>query len=151
MKRRFQMSMTASARRIGETLKHEVDVNGRHIVLTDEPTHLGGTDEGPAPHELLPATLAACISTMIAMYAQNRGWKIGETAVDVSYDPDSVPRRFTIDLKLPDSLTAEQYRRLERVAATCPVRRALEAGFTFEERIAPGLPSSFGLTPVPAH
>lgn len=85
------MPMTASARRIGDTLRHEVDVNGRHVILTDEPERLGGTDEAPAPHELLPATLASCISTMVAMYAQNRGWNIGETAVEVTYDPDSVP------------------------------------------------------------
>jgi len=143
------MAMTASARRIGDTLKHEVDVNGRHVMLTDEPEHLGGTDEAPAPHELLPATLAACISTMIAMYAQNRDWNIGETRVDVSYDPDTVPRRFTIDLQLPDDLTEDQYRRLVRVAETCPVRRALEAGFTFEERIASRPPRRIGLAAVP--
>jgi putative redox protein len=52
------MSMTATARRVGETLRHEVDVNGRHSIVTDEPTSLGGTDSGPAPHELLQATLA---------------------------------------------------------------------------------------------
>ena len=66
------MAMTATARRVGDTLKHEVEVNGRHVIVTDEPVHLGGRDEGPAPHELLPATLAACISTMIAMYAQRQ-------------------------------------------------------------------------------
>ncbi len=129
------MAMTASARRVAGTLKHEVHVNSRHVILTDEPGHLGGTDEAPAPHELLPATLAACISTMIAMYAQNHGWDIGETAVEVTYDTDSLPRRFTIDLELPDDLTPDQQQRLERVAKTCPVRRALEAGFAFEERI----------------
>ena len=70
------MSFTASARRVGDTLRHEVDVNGRHVLITDEPTSLGGTDEGPAPHELLPATLASCISTMIALYAKNKGWRL---------------------------------------------------------------------------
>ena len=129
------MSMTATARRVGDSLKHEVDVNGRHTIVTDEPERLGGTDHGPAPHELLAATLASCVATMIAMYAQNRGWDIGETAVDVDYDPDSVPRRFAIDVHLPDDLTPDQRRRLERVAETCPVRRALETGFTFEERM----------------
>jgi putative redox protein len=128
------MAMTATARRAGNGLKHEVDVNGRHTIVTDEPEHLGGTDEGPAPHELLAATLASCIATMIAMYAQNRGWDIGETAVDVDYDSDSSPRHFSIDVHLPDDLTPEQQRRLERVAETCPVRRALETGFSFEER-----------------
>jgi putative redox protein len=128
------MSMTATARRTGNGLEHEVDVNGRHTIVTDEPERLGGTDQGPAPHELLAATLASCVATMIAMYAQNRGWHIGETAVEVAYDPDTAPRRFSVDLHLPNDLTPEQRRRLERVAETCPVRRALEAGFAFEER-----------------
>ncbi len=137
------MGMTATARRVGDTLKHEVDVNGRHVIVTDEPVRLGGTDQGPAPHELLAAMLASCVATMIAMYAQNRGWDVGETAVEVDYDTDSVPHRVTVDVHLPDDLTPDQRRRLERVAETCPARRALEAGFAFEERIvtprAPGV------------
>ncbi len=129
------MSMTATARTTGGGLRQEVDVNGRHTIVTDEPERIGGTDLGPAPHELLAATLASCIATMIASYAQNRGWDLGETSVEVDYDPDSVPRRFAIDIHLSNDITPEQQRRLQRVAETCPVRRALEAGFIFEERM----------------
>lgn len=129
------MSFTASARRIGDTLRHEVDVNGRHTIITDEPASLGGTDTGPAPHELLPATLASCISTMIALYAQRKEWNIGEVRVDVEYDYESVPRRFDVTVHLPGGLTLDQIDRLKRVADTCPVRRALEAGFAFDERV----------------
>jgi putative redox protein len=129
------MSMTATARNAGGGLRQEVDVNGRHTIVTDEPERVGGTDLGPAPHELLAATLASCIATMIAMYAQNRGWDLGARTVEVDYDPDSIPRRFAIDIHLPSDLTPDQQRRLQRVAETCPVRRALEAGFAFEERI----------------
>jgi len=128
------MAMTAVARRVGNSLKHEVEVNGRHTIITDEPESLGGSDQGPAPHELLAATLASCVATMIAMYAQNRGWDIGETAVEVYYDSDSSPRQFSIDMHLPDDLAPEQLLRLERVAESCPVRRALETGFSFDER-----------------
>ncbi len=127
--------MTATANRVGDGLMHVVDVNGRHTITTDEPERLGGSDRGPAPHELLAATLASCIATMIAVYAKNRDWDIGETSVGVDYDPDSVPRRFAIEIHLPEELTPEQQARLERVAETCPVRRALEAGFAFEERV----------------
>jgi putative redox protein len=130
------MSMTATARHTGTGLEHAIDVNGRHTILTDEPERLGGSDRGPAPHELLPATLASCIATMIAMYARNRGWEIGATVVDVDYDPERVPRLFTIEIRLPDGLSAEQRQRLERVARTCPVRRALEGGFAFDERVS---------------
>lgn len=129
------MSMTATARRMGNTLRCEVGINGRHVIVTDEPERLGGTDEGPAPHELLPAMLASCVATMISMYAQNRGWDIGEIAVDVDYDSESVPRRVSIDVRLPDNLMPDQQRRLQRVAETCPARRALETGFVFEERV----------------
>ena len=129
------MGMTATARRVGNGLKHEVDVNGRHVIVTDEPERLGGTDEGPAPHELLAAMLASCVATMISMYAERRGWNVGELAVDVNYDSESVPRRVAIEVHLPDELTTDQRRRLERVAETCPARRALEVGFVFEERI----------------
>jgi putative redox protein len=129
------MSMTATARRIGIGLGHEVDVNGRHTIVTDEPVLLGGDDRGPAPHELLAAAMASCVATMIALYAGNRGWDIGASEVSVDYDPESVPRRVSVEIRLPDGLTADQIRRLEKVAETCPVRRALEAGFAFEERV----------------
>ncbi|MGZ8621239.1 MAG: OsmC family protein [Solirubrobacterales bacterium] len=129
------MTMRASTSRVGNTLKHEVDVNGRHAIVTDEPLSLGGTDEGPAPHELLPAALASCISTTVAMYANRHEWEIGEVSVDVEYDNESSPRRLSIDVHLPPDLTDEQQLRLERVARTCPLRRALESGFSFEEHV----------------
>ena len=129
------MSMTATARRVGDSLTHHVDVNGRHTIVTDEPTRLGGSDLGPAPHELLAATLASCIATMIAMYAQNRNWDVGETSVEVSYDPDTSPRNFAIEIQLPNSISTDQRRKLERVAETCPVRRALEADVSFDEHL----------------
>jgi len=127
------MTMTATTHRLGK-LRHRVDVNGRHAIVTDEPLRLGGTDEGPAPHELLPAALASCISTMVALYAERHRWEVGDTTVEVEYDPESEPRRFEIELHLPAGLSDDQVRRLERVAETCPLRRSLEAGFEFEER-----------------
>ena len=127
--------MTASAVRDGESLRHEVDVNGRHILVTDEPESIGGTDTGPAPHELLPAALASCVSTMVSLYAQRRGWEIGEVSCEVEYDPETVPRRFDVTVHLPDGLTPDQLVRLRRVAETCPVRRAFEAGIVVNERV----------------
>jgi uncharacterized OsmC-like protein len=63
------MSLTATARSIDGTLRQDVLIDGRHRLTTDEPTHLGGEDTGPAPHELFPAALAACVSTTLVMYA----------------------------------------------------------------------------------
>lgn len=132
------MTMTAVARSMHGDLRHEVDVNGRHMIVTDEPERLGGTDTGPAPHELLPAMLASCVSTMITLYARAREWELSEVRVEVAYDSESTPRHVDVRVYLPDGLTSDQVRRLRRVANTCPAKRALEAGFTFDEQLIVG-------------
>ena len=129
------MTYTATAQPIDGTLRHEIDVNGRHTIITDEPARLGGTDTAPTPHELLAATLASCVSTMLVLYAKPRDIDLGELRVDVDYDADTTPRQVEITIHLPEHLTDDQVKRLEKVAETCPVRRALEAGFTFNERL----------------
>lgn len=129
------MTMTASARPIDGGLSHEIDVNGRHTIITDEPTGVGGTDLGPAPHELLPAMLAACASTMIAAYAVPRELDVSGLRVDVEYDPTATPRLLRIEVHAPEGFSDEQLERLHRIVDTCPVKRAFEAGFTIQERI----------------
>jgi putative redox protein len=129
------MSYTATAQPIDGTLRNKIDVNGRHTIITDEPVRLGGTDTAPTPHELLAAALASCVSTMLVLYAKPRDLDLGDLRVDVHYDADTTPRRVEITIHLPNHLTDDQVKRLEKVADTCPVRRALEAGFTFNERL----------------
>ena len=129
------MSLTATARSAGDTFRQEVLVDGRHRLVTDEPGEVGGTDTGPAPHELLPAALAACIAVTIRMYARTKGWALGELSVDVVYDNKSTPRHFDVTINLPEGLSHEQVRRLMRAAETCPVRRSIEAGMVFDEHL----------------
>lgn len=129
------MTMTALARSIEGGLRHEVDVNGRHLIVTDEPERLGGTDAGPAPHELMAAMLASCASTMMMLYARTRNWELRDVSVEVRYDPDCTPRCVELVVRLPAGLTADQIKRLRKVAETCPAKRALEAGFTFQEHL----------------
>ena len=129
------MSYTATAQPVNGTLRQEIEVNRRHTIITDEPATLGGTDTAPTPHELLAATLASCVSTMLVLYAKPRDIDLGDLRVDVDYDADTTPRQVEITIHLPDHLNGDQVKRLQKVAETCPVRRALEAGFTFNERL----------------
>ncbi|HET9093695.1 MAG TPA: OsmC family protein [Solirubrobacteraceae bacterium] len=135
------MTMTASARPIDGGLSHEIDVNGRHTIITDEPVGVGGGNLGPAPHELLPAMLAACASTMIATYAEPRELDVSDLRVDVEYDPTSTPRLLSVAVHAPSNFPEAQLERLRRIVDTCPVKRAFEAGFTFQERIVVGAPA----------
>jgi putative redox protein len=130
------MSLTATARSIPGTLRQEVLVDGQHLMITDEPERLGGDGSGPAPHELFPAALAACVSTTLVMYARTKSWELGEVTVEVEYDHQSIPRRFEIAIVLGGDLSDVQLERLEQVARACPLRRSIEAGIVFEETIA---------------
>jgi putative redox protein len=129
------MNLTASARSIPGTLRQQVVIDGRHRLVTDEPVEVGGDGSAPAPHELLPAALAACIATTLVMYARTKDWQLGDVAVDVEYDHHSTPRRFEIVVRLGGELSYEQLERLAKVAGSCPLRRSIETGFEFAERI----------------
>jgi putative redox protein len=129
------MGLTASARWIPSTLRQEVVIDGRHRLITDEPERIGGDGSAPAPHELFPAALAACVSTTLVMYARTKGWDLGDVTVEVDYDHHSTPRRFSIAIELTGELTPEQLERLERVASSCPLRRSIEAGIEFDEQL----------------
>jgi putative redox protein len=131
------MSLTATAHSVPGRLRTDVVIDDRHHLVTDEPVPLGGEGLGPAPHELLPAALAACISTTLVRYGQTKDWDLGEVTVDVDYDHHATPRRFEIAIGLTGELSDEQLARLEKVAAACPLRRSIEAGFEFAERIEP--------------
>jgi len=129
------MSLTATSRSIPGTLRQEITIDGKHRLITDEPEAVGGDGSAPAPHELLPAALASCVSTTLVMYARTKEWELGEVSVDVDYDHHSTPRTFEIAVHLTGDLTDEQLERLEKIAAACPVRRSIETGIEFNERI----------------
>jgi len=130
------MALVASSRSIPGTLRQDVLVDGRHRLTTDEPEHLGGEGLGPAPHELLPAALAACVSTTLVMYARTKGWELGEVQVDVTYEHRATPRRMQVDVSIAARLEPDQLARLEKVAAACPIRQALTAGIEFAEHVS---------------
>ena len=128
-------AVKATAKLIHGTLRNEVLVRDWFVLETDEPERVGGDDTAPAPHELLGAALASCVSTTIAMYARTKGWELSDVLVEVEYDPQATPRQFRVDVRLDGDYDADQIARLERAAATCPVRRSLEAGFAVEEHV----------------
>ena len=49
----------------------------------DEPEDKGGTDAGPDPPELLALSLASCTAITLEMYADRKGWDLGEVEVEV--------------------------------------------------------------------
>ena len=128
--------MRAVARLAGGKLVQEVTIRG-HELTADEPKDEGGDDEGPSPQELLAASLASCTAITMEMYAQRKGWDVGDMSVDVNYEPAQrgSPTRFEMVVKMPKELPEEQRRKLMQIAAKCPVHRTLEGEVMFDERV----------------
>jgi putative redox protein len=128
--------MKAISRRVDGRLEQEVEIRGHHLTA-DEPRDQGGDDSGPSPQELLAASLASCTAITIEMYAERKGWDVGEIAVDVQYEPAQrgSPTRFRMEVQLPKELPEDQRERLMQIGAKCPVHRALEGEVMFEETV----------------
>jgi len=128
--------MRAVARLAGGKLVQEVTIR-EHELTADEPKDQGGDDEGPSPQELLAASLASCTAITMEMYAQRKGWEVGDMSVDVNYEPAQrgSPTRFEMVVKMPKELPEEQRLKLMQIAAKCPVHRTLEGEVMFDERV----------------
>jgi putative redox protein len=121
-----------------EGVAHDVEIEGGHTVRIDEPAAAGGTDTGPSPTRLVAAGLAGCTAVTIEMYAERKGWEVGQIEVDVDVDYDEfAPLSFAVTLRLPAELSEEQRARLLVVARKCPVHKLLvgETPVTVSDRV----------------
>jgi putative redox protein len=128
--------MKATARRSNGSLEHQVSVRD-HRLTCDELQKLGGSDSGPSPQELLAASLASCTAITMEMYAQRKGWDIGDIEVDVDYEPAQRGSltRFVIDVRMPHDVPEERRQRLMQIGAKCPIHRTLEGEAMFDEKV----------------
>src|SRR6186713_3256493 len=104
--------MRATSRRDDGKLRQAVEVR-EHTVAADEPKDHGGDDSAPSPQELLAASLASCIAITMEMYAERKGWELGDVSVEVDYEPAQrgSPTRFRMVVNLPKELPEEQRER----------------------------------------
>jgi putative redox protein len=131
--------LKAVARRRGG-YAHEVEIEGGHSIVIDEPRESEGADAGPSPTRTVAAALAACTAITCEMYAERKGWELGEVSVevDMQIDERSSIGDVEVTLRIPAQLDDEQRRRLLSIAGRCPVHRALasETPIAIADRIA---------------
>jgi putative redox protein len=110
--------------------------SGHHRLTADEPIALGGSDSGVSPYELLLASLGACTSITLRMYAGRKEWELGKITVGLRYSTRD-DQKGHIDRRLSFSkpLTAEQTQRLLEIAAKTPVTKTLSGGITIDTTI----------------
>jgi uncharacterized OsmC-like protein len=110
-----------------------------HHLLADEPVKFGGLNSGPGPYELLLASLGACTSMTIRLYADSKKLPLESVSVRLSHRKihvkdcetcvakDSMLDHIECVISLEGPLDDEQRRRLMEIAEKCPVHRTLQS------------------------
>jgi putative redox protein len=109
---------------------------GRHVVTADEPAALGGGDAGATPYGLLLASLAACTSITLRMYAERKGWELGHVRVDLVMTRAGDVETIARTVHVAATVTAEQRARLAEIAEKTPVTRTIKRGTAIETTFA---------------
>ncbi len=110
--------------------------DGRHEIISDEPTPIG-QDKGPTPYDLLLMALGSCMAMTLRMYADRKGWDLQEVHVHLSQNriyakdceecesTEGFVHSIEKEVKLFGNLDDAQRARLIEISGNCPVNKTL--------------------------
>lgn len=126
--------MAQGTARIGnDRYRTAIDVGG-HAITADEPPAMGGQGVGPAPYDLLLASLGACTAITLRMYADRKQWPLESVEVALrlhGQEERRIDRTLTIT-----GLDDEQKARMADIAERTPVTLTLKNGLPIDTRLA---------------
>ncbi len=99
-----------------------------HVIETDQPAEVGGEDTAMTPPEIFLSALGACAAFYAAQYLAIR--KLSDNGVEVTVDAEKLrnPARlgnFTVHVKSPVALDAEQTQAMERTVHRCLIHQTM--------------------------
>ncbi len=113
---------------------------GRHHLVADEGPEVGGDDEGPNPYQLVLAGLVQCTAATLRMYANRKGWALGEVKVRARLlrtgDGATKVERIERTITVSGDLSTEQKHRLAEIAERTPVSRTLRGSLAIDTTLS---------------
>jgi uncharacterized OsmC-like protein len=113
---------------LGELRTEATHVQSGTKIITDAPVDNQGKGEAFSPTDLLSASLASCMLTIMGIKARAGNIDIDNTQCSVTKIMGTDPRRvaeIVINFKFPKQYTEKEQLLLERAALTCPVYYSL--------------------------
>lgn len=105
---------------------------GKFKIQADAPKSVGGEETAPDPHELLLASLGACSSITMQMYAKRKGYPLKTVNIELNEnkqdDPQNAGQTMAViskNIKVTGDLTPEQINDLKNIADKCPVHKLI--------------------------
>lgn len=102
---------------------------GDTVIHTDQSPVNGGDGSAPEPFQLFLASLATCAGIYVLGFCQARGISTDGIALTQEHEFDRETHRLTrvrIQISVPQDFPAKYVPALERVAAKCAVKRAIQ-------------------------
>lgn len=121
-----------------------------HLLICDQPTDNGGTDQGPSPPEFLLAALASCAAYYAVQYLRTRGLPVENLTARVQAEKKATPARldaFRITVFV-DDMEPRHHVGLKRSVETCLIHNTLLSSPAIQVSVEAG---DRAVDPAPLH
>ena len=121
-------------------------VAGKYQLQADEPLSVGGNDEAPDPYDYLLASLGACTSMTVGLYARKSRFPLENITVSLWHSrihardceecetKEGMLDRIELEIEMTGPLNPEQRKKLMEIAAKCPIHRTLTSEINIRTR-----------------
>lgn len=107
------------------------------VITTEPPVDNGGDGSSFSPTDLCAASLGACASTILRLYAARNGIALDAVGFELEKEMNGTPRRLgrlTVVYRLFTACSDAEFARLEAAGRACPVRLSLGTDVVVDER-----------------
>jgi len=104
-------------------------ING-HIIRTDQPEKIGGTNTAPTPFDLFLAAIGTCAGIYVKSFCDMR--KIPTEGIKIVQNADynqetGLPTNIQIEIQLPESFPEKYINAIVNVAEQCKVKNTIKS------------------------
>ena len=125
------MTITIESKYLGDLRTHSIHLKSGNELITDAPVDNNGKGEAFSPTDLLAASLATCMLTIMGIAAKKHGLAIEDTKCQVTKIMAANPRKIAeivLQFDFPaNQFSEEQKQILKDAAFSCPVALSLNA------------------------